>query len=577
MADQPPGRLNQETFPSDPTTKNTVESIVGGGSVSVVNVSPRDVSTAGGLNRWWWYGEGLILAGAFALAYTQGPLFYSNQNQYLLHGLAAAGVGYLQQDWLANTRDPTPLFSHLVAVGYTYFGPVILHLAYFVLLLVYFLSFRWLVQALPFWRETLSARWGFAALFTATHAAGPRLLSVILTGTDYPWYLQCGVANQYLLGPGLQPSAFGVLLVSGLAAFAHGRFLWAGFLTGSACLFHFTYFLPVVLLVLGYVLVILADRSDQSSGGRALVLLLAVSIVCLPMAAYTLFTFGSANPQTWAEAQRILVEVRIPHHAVIDRWFAGPDTFQLVWIACGLWMVRRCVWGKALIVAALAGLLLSFVQYVSDSHLLALLFPWRISALLVPTATAIIIARLMQAIGDSPSLTYGSGILIGGLAVVGVMTMVQGWGYRMNADEEGLLVYVREHVQQGDTYLLPIRFPAVRQGRGTASTTFTPPPRPQPGSPLIPVDLQRFRLVTGAPIYVDFKSIPYYDTEVLEWYRRMKQCEEWYRGGWNTLQRREELRAEGITHVVTPASQPLFADYLRIVYQDPAYILYRIE
>ena len=45
---------------------------------------------------------------------------------------------------------------------------------------------------------------------------------------------------------------------------------------------------------------------------------------------------------------------------------------------------------------------------------------------------------------------------------------------------------------------------------------------------LIAVDLQRFRLFTGVPIYVDFKSIPYKDTEVLEWFRRLKQCSEWY-------------------------------------------------
>jgi hypothetical protein len=537
-----------------------------------------DASTQGSVKLWWWwYGEGLVFAVTFALAHTQSPLFYSNQNQYLLHGLAAAGVGYLQHDWLANTRDPTPLFSYLVAVGYAHFGPVFLHVAYFVLLLVYFLSFRWLVSTLPFWRDTLSARWGFAALFTTAHAAGPRLLSVTLTGTDYPWYLQCGVANQYLLGPGLQPSAFGVLLVSGLAAFAQGRGILAALLTAVACVFHFTYFLPVILLVLGYIVVTLGERSDPGSGGRAFGMMVAASILSLPLAVYALFTFGSANPQTWSEAQRILVEVRIPHHAVIDRWFAGPDAFQLLWIAGGLWLVRRCDWGRALIVAALVGLVLSLVQYGTDSHLLALLFPWRISALLVPTATAIIVVRLTLSLVAFAGVTYGFGILIGGLGVIGVMTMLQGWGYQMSAEEEGLLTYVREHVQEGETYLLPIRFPAVRQGRGTASTTFTPPPRPRPGSPLIPVDLQRFRLATGAPIYVDFKSIPYYDAEVLEWYRRMKQCEEWYAGGWESLQRREELRAEGITHVVTPTAQPLAADYLRIVYRDHAYILYRIE
>ena len=56
-----------------------------------------------------------VLAAAFAAAHTQAPLFFSNQNQYLLHGLAAAGYGHLSADWLSTTADPTPLFSAGVA------------------------------------------------------------------------------------------------------------------------------------------------------------------------------------------------------------------------------------------------------------------------------------------------------------------------------------------------------------------------------------------------------------------------------------------------------------------------------
>src|SRR5262245_49206736 len=58
----------------------------------------------------------LALAGAalFSAAYCQAPLYYSNQNQYFLHGLARAGEGTLNEDWLANTKDPTPAFTWLV-------------------------------------------------------------------------------------------------------------------------------------------------------------------------------------------------------------------------------------------------------------------------------------------------------------------------------------------------------------------------------------------------------------------------------------------------------------------------------
>jgi hypothetical protein len=45
---------------------------------------------------------------------------------------------------------------------------------------------------------------------------------------------------------------------------------------------------------------------------------------------------------------------------------------------------------------------------------------------------------------------------------------------------------------------------------------------------LIPTKMQEFRLSTGAPIFVDFKSIPYQYDEVLEWYRRMRRAIRFY-------------------------------------------------
>ena len=61
---------------------------------------PKPLKSVGGF---------LLVACVFSLAYGQAPLYYSNQNQYFLHGLAQAGVGHLHEDWLANTVDPTPV------------------------------------------------------------------------------------------------------------------------------------------------------------------------------------------------------------------------------------------------------------------------------------------------------------------------------------------------------------------------------------------------------------------------------------------------------------------------------------
>ena len=93
--------------------------------------------------------EALLLAVAFAVAHTQSPLYYSNQNQYFVHGLANGGHVNLSHDWLAGTTDPTPVFTALVAAGYKHLGEWSFQAAYFALLMAYFLSVRWLTAATP--------------------------------------------------------------------------------------------------------------------------------------------------------------------------------------------------------------------------------------------------------------------------------------------------------------------------------------------------------------------------------------------------------------------------------------------
>jgi hypothetical protein len=92
------------------------------------------------------------------------------------------------------------------------------------------------------------------------------------------------------------------------------------------------------------------------------------------------------------------------------------------------------------------------------------------------------------------------------------------------------------------------------------------------------VDLQRFRLATGARVYVDFKSVPYAPAEVLEWQRRMNFAVKFNaEPGRNLMSDEVALRMEGVTHVVAPAARPFEAYYLKVEYTDGAYIVYRVE
>ena len=95
------------------------------------------------MTRWHPLAAGVL----FAVAHTQSPLYYSNQNQYFLHGLAAAGYGHLSDDWLANTADPTPVFSAFVTASYRSLGEWPFQAVFFLALVGYFLALWKLVGA----------------------------------------------------------------------------------------------------------------------------------------------------------------------------------------------------------------------------------------------------------------------------------------------------------------------------------------------------------------------------------------------------------------------------------------------
>ncbi len=515
----------------------------------------------------------VVLAAAFATAHTQGPLFYSNQNQYLLHGLAGAGYENLAADWLCTTADPTPLFSAGVALAYRVAGLWSLQVGYFVLLMGYFVA-AWRLAGRVCDLSSTSRLLAWSALFAAAHAAAFRVLSVKLTGVDYPWNFQAGVAGQYLLGPGIQPSAFGVLLLASVAAFAADRPLLAGALAGSAGLMHATYLLPGALLVGGYLVKLLVERRARTAASVGAVSLL----VSLPAVGYAGVTFAPHDADGFAEAQRVLAEVRIPHHAVVSRWFDVVAGLQLVWLALGLLALRGTRVFVPLAIAAVGGAGLTLAVLAFPNPSLALLFPWRVSALLVPVATAALAARAAVTFPDSRWTRWTGAAALAVMAAVGVWVMAARVGYAMNAAEEPLLDLVRTHAGPGDVVLIPTRIPAVGTGRGSMSASFTPPPRPKAGSNLIPVDLQRFRLATGVPIFVDFKSVPYSDAEVLEWYRRVRQAEAWYAAAdWDAAGVRDELKSAGVTLVVATRDNPPTATFLEPVYSDEAYSLYRVR
>ncbi|MCI0463303.1 MAG: hypothetical protein L0Z62_40670 [Gemmataceae bacterium] len=521
---------------------------------------------------------GLLTAAAFAAACGQAPLYYSNQHQYFLHGLAKAGHGLLHEDWLANTLDPTPLFSALVAFTARFLHPWCFHAYYGLLLAAYAAALLGLFAALA-GGPVAARRWPvFAALLVLVHAAAIRWCSYHWLGQDYPWYLQAGVAGQYILGGMFQPSVFGILLVVAISLFVWDRPLLAAGCLAAANVVHVTYLLPAALLTLGFIAALAGERRYRLALGVAALALVLV----LPITAYTLLTFGPTSPEVFAEAQDILMNVRIPHHARPDLWLDEIAVFQIAWVVLGMALTWRTRLFPILAVPFVLAVLLTLAQVATGSQALALLFPWRISAVLVPVATTVVLSRLVAIPAlplDGTAARRTSAVTLVVLAVAGVWISVGRLAYYMADEELPLLDFVERTKAPGDVYFLPVRVPDLAATtRGSLSSDFKPLPDKRQDTRVIPVDLQRFRLATGAPLFVDFKSIPYKDTEVLAWRDRLRLAEEvqeQIRQG-RFSEALTELRDQGVTHVIVPAKQELTGAGFHQVHEDPCYRVYRL-
>lgn len=434
----------------------------------------------------------------FALAYAQAPLYTSNQNQYFLHGLARAGVGQLPTDWLANTLDPTPVFSGLVWLTTISLGAWAAYLQYGLLMGVYLFSLLALA------RHALAATGRqlppvlFLAAMLLLHSAAFRYALSRLAGPNWEYLFEAGLAGQRLLGPVFQPSAFGVFLLAAIALYLAGHRFPAVASAALAAILHPTYLLSAAALTAA---MLLLDWHRTRQLRRPLTLGALGLLLVLPITLYTARLFAPSGPETWRQAAEILIEFRLPHHTQLSQWLNAVALVQLAWLSLALVLVRRTRLFALLAVPAAAGLLLTIVQQISGDQRLTLLMPWRLSTFLLPAATAVLVARALSGLapqlaarGPNRLARAGAGLA----AIAGVAAFYLLFQRQQQADYQGVFDHVRGQLAPDQTYL-------------------------------IPPDLQEFRLVTGAPAFVDFKSIPYQDREVLTWYDRLRRAQFFYR------------------------------------------------
>lgn len=480
------------------------------------------------------------------LAYGQSPLYTSNQNQYFLHGLAQAGQGLLTEDWLANTTDPTPVFTWMVVITARFLPRATFYLYYFLLTAVCFYSLRQIANQLFDLERSRIRRWVFIALVFVSHSAALHALLSRGLGGDWTYLFDGGLAGQRLLGAVLQPSSFGVFLLLSVQQFLKGRPYRAVLAAAVAATVHPTYLLSAAILTITYVVIEFRARRDYRQsfriGGLALLLV-------LPVVAYS---FGSFLPSA-ADARAILVHVRLPAHALISKW-VGPATLATITlVGLGLILTRGAKLFLVMLISVAAGAALTLIQALTGSDALALLFPWRLSVYLVPLSIAVLAGWLAIWLNDKAGQRYrrvapvASILLIGFSIASGLAWMAIQSLQKQIAPERALYDYVEAGRLPGQLYAIPSK-------------------------------LQDFRLATGTPILADFKSIPYRRGEVIHWHDRVRLLQWFYRDEIDCGLMENFIGEYGVTHIVLgPEQLGQRCPEMQERYFDGFYAVYELE
>ncbi|MBN1230613.1 MAG: hypothetical protein JXA19_01980 [Anaerolineales bacterium] len=492
----------------------------------------------------------------FALAYSQSPLFTSNQNQYFLHGLGRAGWGYLEYDWLFNTLDPTPVFSFFVEWTYRIFHTtVIYYLIYGILQTIYFFSVIGILNKLFVFWENRKQRSLILVLVILIHSALMRGALSYYLGENWTFVLEGGVAGQRILGTVLQPSAFGCLFPLSIYLFLEKKLFPSTLILILVANIHPTYLLTSGLLTAGYLFILVFLEKDFKDAVKtAITPLLGV----LPILANSFFTFSATAPELYAETREKLVYFRIPHHAVPAEWFNASAIAQIILVAAALTIIffqnRRLFWIFS--VSAFFVSVLTAIQINSGSNFLALVFPWRPSVVLVPLSSCILLGFGFNLLWTRWPIK--NPILLNGIISAVILAMVAAGIFRFRGDlsekqndpAAAMMAFIRENNTPVDNYI-------------------------------VPMDMQDFRLETGSPIVVEFKAIPYKDVEVATWLTRVQNISNLYQStnlDDYCLNLRVWYKQWHATHIVLPAENfGYVCDGMENVYQDDHYAVYSLN
>ena len=216
---------------------------------------------------------------------------------------------------------------------------------------------------------------------------------------------------------------------------------------------------------------------------------------------------------------------RIPHHANIHYWLSYKDVIFLLMYFISLFLVRN---NKRFfiffIVFGFCSIFLSVFQYLFESKLLALAFPWRSSVILSPLSSVIILSFLIEKIKFKPKkLTIVSYFLI--------ITTSIAFAYKSHFVKDTKNYFKEKLILTDD----------IKKNYDSIERL------------LIPTKLDFIRMYSGLPIFVDWKHPAFRYDQIILWKKRLDLADDFYRSS-SFEEQHERLnkiqKIEYISHVI---------------------------
>lgn len=492
----------------------------------------------------------------FSFIYIQAPLYRSNQHTKFLHGLAKAGYGFLKNDWLAQTIDPLPVFSFLVFFTVKFLHKYVFYFYFTIILGVYVFSLLKISSAAFEYNNSLLLNMIFFMTIAILHS------TIIFDSLSYKlihyrvieFFFEEGVASQYMIGRAFQPCVFGVFIILSIFLFLKDRYYLSVFFLALASTFHSAYLFSSGILTLTYMIIIYKEEKKMF---KPFLIGLISLLLILPVTIYHLAALKATASELSKVALGILVKKRIPHHADPRVWLNAIAFLKIILIGIALFIIRKKRLFLIGFIPFVTTIIFTFIQFLIDMDFIGLLAPWRVSVWLVPISSCIILSCLLSFIYNKfKSLINKMQNQIITICLIisfmfflsGLVVVIKNYNLYLNKDHGNMMNFVSKNKTENDIYLIPNK-------------------------------IQEFRINTGVPVLVTYKSHPYKDVELLEWYKRLRLSKDFYKkNNDDKCSQLKKLKYDyKITHVVlTEKYFNIKYDCLKEIYRDEEYGVYKL-